>query len=126
MGWYIQIGSATCRLIGHAKFGGFFPDRIDARIVGMHALGRGFSGAQSLPLIVNFADALGAFFLAAFEFFHGESGEGWGFVSGEIEAAPDLEAVGILRILRVEIVERFAGGHGEDHGLFDVAPRPCS
>src|SRR5581483_11420208 len=80
----------------HSEFGGLLPDGVDAGIVRMHAGGAGFTGAQSLTFIMNFTDAARAFLAAAFEFFDGGGTESGLVVAGEVEAAPDFEALGIL------------------------------
>ncbi len=69
--WYIQIGSATCRLIGMPKFAAFLPHRIHARVVGMHSRRFGLARHQSAPLVVDFTHAARTRLVAALQFLHG-------------------------------------------------------
>ena len=105
---------------GHGKLGAFFEERIHAGVVGMHAGCFGLAGAEAVALVVDFADAASTELVAAFEFLDGGRTETRFVVAGEIETTPDVEAIGILRIFAVDIVEFWAGSHGEDDGFLDT------
>ena len=105
---------------GHAEFGGFFPDRVHARVIRMNFRRAGFSGAQALAFVVNFSDALCPGIFAALELFHGAAGKTGLVVGGEVQTAPEFETLGVLRVFCANGVEFFAGRHGQDHGFFNA------
>jgi len=104
----------------HAQLAALFKQGIHARIVGMHSGCVRFAGPQALAFVVNLAHSARSGLVAAFQFLHGRGRESGLGVVGEIEAAPHFEALGIFRILLLNVVKLRAGGHGQDDRLFDA------